>query len=241
MKEDLDRILLGQKVLAKAPSAFAKWWDRVCRRPGVLAGAMAVIAVVVIVACWPMIRKMLPEGGPSGFAKTQMADNEMQAMSRLKELSTIEMMIRSDDRDGDGLNAFWTRDVAGLFAFRPRGMNQGIELIDVQLAQADPLGFQNYPGAFKDPKPGPHYGYWFVMIKKDVNGKPLAQDLNGDGLAAENYERFAICAYPEEYQGTGTRTFVINEEGIPLWKNTEGEPVEGYPGPNPSAEGWNPP
>lgn len=239
MKEDLDRIVLGQKVLAKAPSAFAKWWDRFCRRPGALVGLLAALAVVVIAACWPVIRKLLPEQGPSGFRKTQMADNQMQAMSKLKELSTIERMIQADDRDGDGVNAFWTRDVAGLFAFRPSGWKEGLNLIDVQVAQSDPIGFQNYPGAFKDAEPQPYYGYWFVMIKKDVNGKPLALDLNGDGLAAENADRFAICAYPEEYQRTGVQTFVINEEGIPWSKDTEGKPVEGYPGPDPSAEGWN--
>ncbi|GEM_PF-3683854 len=239
MKEDLDRILLGQRVLAKAPSVFARWWDRLCRRPGLLAGGMAVIAVVVIAACWPLLRTMLPEGGPSGPRKTQMIENETQAMTTLKNLATAMEVVRCDDRDGDGFNAFWTRDVAGLFAYHPKGASEGIQIVDIQVAQADPVGFPRYPGSFKDPKPQPHYGYWFVMIERDVDGKPLAQDLNGDGLAAENMERFAICAYPEGFQRTGTRTFVINEEGIPFWKNTEGEPVEGYPGPDPSAEGWN--
>ena len=239
MKEDLDRILLGQKVLAKAPSAFAKWWDRVCRRPGVLAGILAVVTVVVVAACWPLISRMLPEGGPSGFAKQKMVDNEMQAMTTLKNLAVHMEVLRCDDRDCDEMNAFWTRDVAGLFAHRPKGSTEAMQAIDIQLAQADPVGFPRYPGSFKDSKPQPHYGYWFVMVERDVDGKPLAQDLNGDGLAAENMERFAICAYPEEYQSTGTRTFVINEEGIPWWKNTGGDPVQGYPGPDPSAEGWN--
>lgn len=135
-------------------------------------GGLAVLLVVVIATCWSLIRKMLPASGPSAFRKTQMVDNQMHAMSKLKELSIIVHLVRADDRDEDGVNAFWTRDVAGLFAYGPRGTSEGMPWIDIQTAMADPDGFPNDPGVSKGSEPQRYYGYWFVMVKKDVGRSP---------------------------------------------------------------------
>ncbi len=238
LKEDLERIVSGQKALAKAPSRFAKLWDRLVKRPGSLAAALLGLLGVIVIACWPLIRRMLPSSGPSAFTLQQMAGNEAQALSTLKNLATAEQVWRSEERVG--VSAFWTRDVAGLYASLASNERDGSP-IDMQVAQADPRGFAYYLGVWNTTEPVAHYGYWFVMAERDIDGRPLAQDLDHDGKAYENAERFAICAYPEEFGKTGTRTFVVNEEGTPWWKNTDGKPASAYPGPDPAAEGWNKP
>jgi hypothetical protein len=49
---------------------------------------------------------------------------------------------------------------------------------------------------------------------------------------------FAVCAYPIEYEKTGYRTFIVDEEGIVYGKVIKGKRVKEWPGEDPTLLGW---
>jgi hypothetical protein len=173
-----------------------------------LAGAVPVIAIIAAIA--------IP-----GLLASQRAANERGAASRLKSLTAAEADFRANDRDGNGIEDFWTGDVRSLSTMRVKG--QQILLIEPGIAQADAT-----PGG--PMTPFPKGGYLFMAIKFDESGKPY--DL-GKG---RNPSRFGFCAYPAN-PSSGRRTFIVNEENK-IWAGVwGGGPVERWPS-HPAAEGW---
>ena len=173
-------------------------------------------------------RRVEPPGG--------IAENERVAQTRLRWIVQAQVTFQQSDSDGNLTQDFWTRDVAGLYAFQGTS-GQKIYLIDPQTAQADPQGAQSYESLRGTAQPA--NGYYFRSLVTDADGEKYAQDTDGDGNAWTNLNRFAICAYPEVYGVTGRMTFLVSEMGVIYKKDTEGQVVESWPGPDPEKEGWS--
>jgi hypothetical protein len=134
------------------------------------------------------------------------ARGKQKVTELLKTLTAAEADFRSNDRDGNGINDFWTGDVAGLHSLGAPvgpGRSESIRLIPPEIARADAA----HPGAV------PHHGYFFVAMQTDENGIPYRQVTDPrPGVKPErNLSKFAFCAYPAEYGRTGRFTFIIDE------------------------------
>src|SRR6187455_327077 len=66
---------------------------------------MIVIAIIAIIAAIAI----------PGLLSSQRASNERNASTSLKTLSSAEADFRSNDRDWNHVNDFWTANVAGLY------------------------------------------------------------------------------------------------------------------------------
>src|SRR5262245_44319035 len=89
------------------------------------------------------------------WKRRRLQENERLAVHALKTLTVAEVDFRSNDRDGNRINDFWTGDVAGLYYLKdPTGST--LRLIESRLADADPASVTR-------PSPAiPLHGYWFV-------------------------------------------------------------------------------
>jgi hypothetical protein len=158
------------------------------------------------------------------FERRTLEENERMAPAALKTLSAANADFRSNDRDGNGINDFWTGDVAGLYSLGAPvgpGRSESIRLIPPEIARADAA----HPGAV------PHHGYFFVAMQTDENGIPYRQ-VTGPrpGIKPErNLSKFAFCAYPAEYGRTGRFTFIIDEGNRRFKIDTAGKPVLKWP------------
>lgn len=133
---------------------------------------LALIAIVAVVAA-----VFVP-----GLASSHRASNERQGCTALKTLTSAEADFRANDRDGNGVNDFWTGDVKGLYTMtsaRVRGAggdrsNPPLKLIELAVAAADvdgtlvPAGGVNMALQSFTPS-SPAYGYWFLALDTDLS------------------------------------------------------------------------
>ncbi len=124
---------------------------------------------------------------------------------------------------------YWTRDVAGLHSLKDRS-GQFIFLLDPQTAAADPDGAARYGLAA-----APKNGYYFKMMVGDPDGEAYQKD---DGKT--NKKRYGVVAWPAQPGVSGRFTFITNETGKVWKKDTQGQPVDRWPGKDPAADGWAP-
>lgn len=156
--------------------------------------------------------------------------NQRSATITLLTLCSAQADFRSNDRDGDGINNFWVKDIAGLHGLETAG--QPIRLIMIQTADADRTPGKGKYGAVKGDQP--QDGYFFVSPNTClIKGKPVTYD-EGKG---RNASRFAGVAYPAQYGRTGTLTYLTNETNTVWSKDTGGKPIEEFPE-NPLNDGW---
>jgi hypothetical protein len=164
----------------------------------------------------PFLALLLSAGcGPSCH------ENERHASAALKTLTVANVDFRSNDRDNNGVNDFWTGDVASLYDLKPRGSQEPVKLILQEVAAADP----SRPGG------RPYHGYWFVAMEKDENGEPYRQASGGKDSGEKKYNtsKFGFCAYPAEPGVTGKAVFIVNE-GNTIFKRTRKlVPILEYP------------
>jgi hypothetical protein len=165
--------------------------------------------------------------------------NERSASASLKTLATAQADFRANDRDNDGIQNFWVRDVFGLFALCPlRGPvdpDHMIQLIEPSQACADattPAAWGNEVdparaiGAY-----APKAGYVYRVMTHDASGRPY------DDGTGRNPTRFALCHYPVGSAKERQQTFIM-DESIMIWrKATNGVPVLRWPA-DLGAEGW---
>src|SRR6187455_1337140 len=106
-----------------------------------LRSGLTKIEVLIIVAIILVISAIaIP-----GLLSSQRASNERGASTALKTLSSAEADFRSNDRDGNHENDFWTADVKGLYTMtsaKVRGAgtapdDPAIKLIEIETAAAD--------------------------------------------------------------------------------------------------------
>jgi hypothetical protein len=140
----------------------------------------------------------------------------------LKVYASVQWDFRSNDRGGNGQNAYWRRDIAGLYALKGRE-GQPIRLIPLAGALADDRPTMDL-SAF-GPR-APLHGYWFRAIR------------HADETTEPDPDRFAACAFPEKYGVTGKNTFIISE-GNTVFKKDLGHArgIEVFPA-DPEKEGW---
>jgi hypothetical protein len=181
-------------------------------------GYLGVVAAVAI----PAFLRMNSHGAPGGVA-----GNEMIAEVSLGFVRNAEETFKNSDSDANGVADYWTRDVAGLHSLKDRS-GQAIFLLDPATAAADPDGAARYGLA-----PAPKNGYFYKMMVSDPDGEVYQKD---DGKT--NKTKYGVVAWPAVHGATGRFTFISNESGKTWKKDTEGKPVDKWPGKDPAKEGW---
>jgi hypothetical protein len=160
--------------------------------------------------------------GPGGVA-----GNEMIAEVSLQFVRNAQETFKASDSDANGAADYWTRDVAGLHALKDRS-GQAIFLLDPATAAADPDGAPRYNLSL-----APKNGYFYKMMVSDPDGE-VYQKVDGK----TNKAKYGVVAWPAVYGATGKFTFITSEAGKTWKKDTEGKPVDKWPGKDPSKEGW---
>src|SRR5262249_36477250 len=127
-------------------------------------------------------------------------ENERSAAIIIKTLTSSEADFRQHDKDGNGVQDFWTGDVAGLFRFG---------CIADGLANADAA-----PLVPHGPAPVPLHGYYYKALRMDLSIFPpqhYAMDTDQETGKVHNEERFGFVAYPENPGVSGNFMFLVNE------------------------------
>ena len=194
-------------------------------------GAVAIACVAVLVwDCrdeWPVGRRTGCERNPAGSLKT---------------IGTSEEDFRDNDRDGNGVKDYWTRDVYSLFALCPPtggvAPENMIKLTEPSLAASDAAYWSNPTPVAADVVPtgesvgtiSPKASYWVVAMERDE------YDLPYDSGNGRNLRKFGFCTYPTSVQ-SGRTTYIVNETGVVWRRETGATPVLQFPR-EPEAEGW---
>ncbi|HXG59980.1 MAG TPA: prepilin-type N-terminal cleavage/methylation domain-containing protein [Planctomycetota bacterium] len=218
------------------------------RREGfTLIELMIVIAIIAIIAAIAI----------PGLLQSQRAANERNASASLKTLATAEIDFRSNDRDGNRINDFWTYDVAGLFVLETSGddgatFSPMIKMIDPSIAGADAMNEADVtadPGALAPwvyrrqtaniPTRGPKSGYWYYALVSDASeGSLEAYKGSTDGTTANVHHpsKFGFGCFPDSF-GSGRSLFMINESAtvikFPLNRTVRPNPASFPPGARP--------
>ena len=180
---------------------------------------MIVIAIIAILAA---------VGVPSILGATRVS-NERNASSSLKGLNSIEMTFRSSDAEQNGVNDFWTSDVAGLYYLTPGAASGRLLLIEFSVAIADGNTNPNLAGATWTPLPqhksSPKAGYWFQALLNYENPLDTAVAYSQSGISSgRNLDRYGFIAYPNAYGSSGRMCFVLNESGTMFKRDPASQP-----------------
>jgi hypothetical protein len=100
-----------------------------------------------------------------GLQSSNRASNERNASINLKVITSAEADFRSNDRDKNGVNDFWTGDVSGLYSL---DVGDGpLKLIPREVAEADAAPLKPLV-----PSPVPFKGYLFRALEADFGATP---------------------------------------------------------------------
>lgn len=151
----------------------------------------------------PVLRRLYRERIEAG---------EASAVHGLRLVVRQQMASREADLDGNGVQDYWTRDIAGLYEIqmerRGRPEHMGV---DVAAADSNPISGKH---------PVPREGYLFRTVPA------------GDSLL-----HFAATAYPRTRGEDGFMTFYVDERGT-IWKRDLGGAAMDRRMEDPAAEGW---
>ncbi len=189
---------------------------------------MIVIAIIAIIAAIAI----------PGLLAAQRASNERNASASLKTLTTAEADFRSNDRDGNRINDFWTVDVFALYglipltggATAPSGdvtvATNIIKLIEPSIAGADMDSdhgeYDNITFGASVVTGSPKAGYIYQKFEFQDDGggpTPLENDTDGAGVLygdCHDRNRFAFMAAPESLSA-GKLLFIVNADNT-IWK-----------------------
>lgn len=169
--------------------------------------------------------------------------SEMTPQQMLQQLNSTEGVWRQTDTDRNGVQDYWTRDVAGYYYIQDAA-GQELRYITEVMARADRLGL----GTYRKDNPTPLSGYWLRAMKTDEDGNPYIEE--GGSVptavpvadhASTNTSKYGYCAYPVEYGVAGTKTYIVNEEGVLYEKDLGPDATEGcdtWPADDPTTKGW---
>jgi hypothetical protein len=148
----------------------------------------------------------------------RIARNERIAGTAIKSLTSAEADYRANDRDGNGVNDFWTGDVAGLYR---------LGLIERGVAEADlrPI----HPLV---PQPIPFHGYYFLAMKRDESESPpedLQIDTDKNSGKVHHLTKFGFCAFPEKFGVTGKWSFIVNQNNTVFFERHNGDFLDYWP------------
>lgn len=125
-------------------------------------------------------------------------ESDRSASQALWRLTHAESEFRTQDRDRNGIQDFWTGDVSGFHAYG---------LIPRELAEADVA-----PLVPLVPVPIPYRGYCFKALQADgEDGFVYPQITDPKSGAVHNLERFGFVAFPTGGLAAGKRIQVVNE------------------------------
>jgi prepilin-type N-terminal cleavage/methylation domain-containing protein len=190
------------------------------RRGFTLIELMIVIAIIAIIAAIAI----------PGLLASQRASNERNASTSLKTITAAEADFRSNDRDGNKVNDFWTANVAGLYTMTSGAItgaipnsttDPSIKLIDLSLASADAdsnmisaggenLSITNFA------LPSPKAQHWYNALVSDGNGvapdNVYRQDTGGTPVmgTVHNLWRFAFTCWPDS-ASAGKFIYIVDE------------------------------
>jgi prepilin-type N-terminal cleavage/methylation domain-containing protein len=181
---------------------------------------MIVIAIIAVIAAIAI----------PGLLAAQRAANERAAAASAKCIATAQADFRSNDRNNDRAQNFWTGDIYGLFALCPstNGANvpagadiapeRMIKLIEPALASADGNVSGNTPGeetvANAVGSLAPKSSYIVRAFGTYAQGAGTSPYGVAGGIAAwganYNFGKFAVMAFPASY-GSGHQIFIMDE------------------------------
>lgn len=171
---------------------------------GVMIGICALTAVVL-----------------SGMGRSRWVSYERNASASLTQVVTAQEWFRANDLDRNGVNDYWTADVAGLYCLQdidtgnPIGALNNIGVATADLA-AGKFSYSNDRVRYAPEmllSPLPNRGYVFQVLKSDELGQSYAMDTDGTGSAGHNKSKFGAAAIPVAWDSTGTYVFVVTETG----------------------------
>jgi prepilin-type N-terminal cleavage/methylation domain-containing protein len=194
---------------------------------------MIVIAIIAIIAAIAI----------PGLLSSQRASNERNASTSLKTLTSAEADFRSNDRDWNHVNDFWTADVAGLYVMTSAAKLGGtpndttdpsIKLIELSVASADTDGTSK-TGLTTEYVPLSNFavssakaGYWYMALVLDntLSGTTEATyrtDTGGTPTmgTVHNTSKFGFMVYPDS-QSAGKYVFIVNENNTIFRSATTG-------------------
>jgi prepilin-type N-terminal cleavage/methylation domain-containing protein len=172
-----------------------------------------------------------------GLLTSIRASNERSASASLKTLCSAETDFKSNDRDDNRVQDYWTRDVSGLYcltsAAAPGNADAAIKLIDLSVAGADcnPAAATEAGANIRhisqfttqSPKAGYWYyhlyGYWQPMTGFWV-GTTYRTNTGGATMGnVHHHSAFGFMAFPDQYKTSGRTIFIVNEENTILKRN----------------------
>ncbi len=138
------------------------------------------------------------------------ASNERNAGGRVKSLASAEADYRGNDRDGNGIQDFWTGDVAGLY--RLGLIERGMALADLR------------PIVPLCPRPIPFDGYYYRALDADDSVVPAEGYRQTTDPASGNVHhltKFGFVAIPA-WPGISGKSVVMINENNSLWAYRSG-------------------
>jgi prepilin-type N-terminal cleavage/methylation domain-containing protein len=193
---------------------------------------MIVIAIIAIIAAIAI----------PGLLSSQRASNERNASTSLKTLASAEADFRSNDRDWNHVNDFWTANVSGLYTMTSLAVpgatansttDPSVKLIELSVASADGDGvFVSAGGENLNltvfAVPSAKAGYWYQALTADgTMGGTLeatyALDTGGTLVmgSVHNTSKFGFCSYPDS-TSAGKYVFIVNENNTIFRSATTG-------------------
>ena len=193
---------------------------------------MIVIAIIAIIAAIAI----------PGLLSSQRASNERNASTSLKTLSSAEADFRSNDRDWNHVNDFWTANVAGLYTMTSSAIasaapndttDPSIKLIELSVASADCDA--TLPGAGGENLDLTNFavfsakaGYWYEALTTDntlAGTTEATYKLDTGGTptmgSVHNTSKFGFLAFPDS-QSAGKYVFIVNENNTIFRSATSG-------------------
>ncbi len=156
------------------------------------------------------------------------ASNDQRPWAILKCLSCAEADFRTNDRDWNHVNDYWTGDVKGLYTMTScavRGAtgdssDPPIKLISLQFAASDAdetlidAGGENFD-LLKVTVPSPYRGYWHAALlhdRSDPKDPEYKQDTGGspDMGKCHHRSKFGFVSFPDS-TSAGPFVIIINE------------------------------
>jgi hypothetical protein len=142
--------------------------------------------------------------------------NERAAFFALVTVDQSELYFRADDKDRNGIQDYWTGDVAGLHSIQVDG--QPIAILPRRLAEADAA-----PLTPLVPNPIPYQGYYLMALDPEEHkdpAEPSPKDRDSKSRELHNMKRYCFCAFPVGPE-TGDRVWIIVEGGK-MFRSKEG-------------------
>lgn len=204
---------------------------------------MVVIAIVAAIA--------IP-----GLISSQRSSHERNASTSLKTICVAQADFKTNDRDANKVNDFWTADVKGLYtmtSLTTTGNAGGttdppLRMIDLSIAAADtdsataPAGGENMDvttfGVIANKG-----GYWYAALTQDnnVNGPEGLYRQDTGGIlpmgSVHNISRYGYLCFPDT-PSYGKYVFMVNENSA-VFRSATTAPVRLGNSTPPGANGFH--